>query len=100
MQRLVACSKVINQAVGDAISDMLATLAALRVLQMNLPQWHVLYTDLPSKQLKVAVSGVKKALITCTDDETRALTPPALQQVTKLLTVTHTKIRCLVDTNI
>ncbi len=74
-----ACSKVINQAVGDALSDMLMTLATLHVLRMDLPRWHLLYTDLSSKQLKVAVSGEKKALIMCTEDETRALTPPALQ---------------------
>ena len=70
---------MINQAVGDAISDMLMTLATLHVLRMDVPRWHVLYTDVPSKQLKVAVSGAKKSLITCSEDETRALTPSALQ---------------------
>jgi phosphoacetylglucosamine mutase len=74
-----ACTKVINQAVGDALSDMLMALATLRVLQMDLPAWRDLYTDLPSKQVKVAVSGAKKATVVCSDDETRALAPAALQ---------------------
>jgi len=76
LRRLDAFTKAINQAVGDAISDMLVVLACLRILDMNLLAWHAMYTDLPSKQLKIPVSN--KSLITCTEDETAALTPPSL----------------------
>ena len=58
---------------------MLMALASLRVLHMDLAAWHGLYTDLPSKQVKVAVSGVKKATVVCSEDETRVVTPAALQ---------------------
>lgn len=78
MKRLLACTWVINQAVGDAISDMLFVLAALQVLGLDLISWHKLYQDLPSRQLKVQVKN--KDDIKCTDDETRAITPAAMQQ--------------------
>lgn len=78
IKRLKACSQVINQAVGDAISDMLFVLAAMKVLNLDIFAWNNLYKDLPSKQLKIATAY--KSLITCTDDETRALTPPGLQE--------------------
>ena len=55
VRRLQAFAKVINQAVGDALSDMLAALACLQVLGMDVEDWVGMYTDLPSKQLKVAV---------------------------------------------
>lgn len=78
IERLIACSRVINQAVGDAISDMLFVLAAMKVLKLDIFSWDNLYKDLPSKQLKIATAY--KSLITCTDDETRTLTPPGLQE--------------------
>ena len=78
VERLKACSQVINQAVGDAISDMLFVLAALKVLKLDIFTWNDLYKDLPSKQLKIPTAY--KNLITCTDDETRTLTPPGLQE--------------------
>tara|TARA_B110000090_G_scaffold162876_1_gene179967 strand:+ start:386 stop:787 length:402 start_codon:yes stop_codon:yes gene_type:complete len=76
LRRLQAFTKIINQAVGDALSDMLAALACLHVLHMDLEDWVGMYTDLPSKQLKVFVQN--KSLITCSDDETTALTPLSL----------------------
>jgi len=47
---------------------------------MDLFTWHKMYTDLPSKQLKVAVPGDKKLLIVCSEDEMLALEPAAMQQ--------------------
>jgi phosphoacetylglucosamine mutase len=44
---------------------------------MDLPAWDKIYTDLPSKQVKVAVRN--KSLISCTEDETRTLSPEGLQ---------------------
>ena len=73
---LLALSIVINQAVGDALSDMLAAIAALRILDLTPAQWAALFSDLPSRQLKQAVRN--KAAIECSDDETRVLRPAAL----------------------
>eukprot|EP00669_Euglena_mutabilis_P009626 TRINITY_DN4489_c0_g1_i1.p1 TRINITY_DN4489_c0_g1~~TRINITY_DN4489_c0_g1_i1.p1 ORF type:complete len:102 (+),score=22.01 TRINITY_DN4489_c0_g1_i1:800-1105(+) len=40
--------------------------------------WREMYTDLPSRQAKVPVADPKR--VTTVWDETRALTPPALQE--------------------
>ena len=51
--RLLAISKLINQAVGDALSGMLLVEAILRHMGWSIKRWSELYQDLPSKQLKV-----------------------------------------------
>jgi len=76
LQRLRAFALCINQAVGDALSDMLAALACLRIQNLSLQGWMGLYTDYPSRQLKVKARN--KELITCSADETTALTPSVL----------------------
>jgi hypothetical protein len=48
-----------------------------QVLGLDLHQWHTLYTDLPSRQQKVAVPD--KAAVTCSEDETAVVRPQALQ---------------------
>lgn len=53
---LLALAVVINQAVGDALSGILLVEAALRRKGWGLDQWAALYTDLPSRQLKVKVA--------------------------------------------
>lgn len=69
---------IINETVGDAIADMLATEVILSVLHLNLDKWLNLYHDLPQRQLKVAVRD--RTMITTTDAERRCLTPAGLQQ--------------------
>uniref|UniRef100_A0A8B9L6L4 Phosphoacetylglucosamine mutase n=1 Tax=Astyanax mexicanus TaxID=7994 RepID=A0A8B9L6L4_ASTMX len=44
---------LINQATGDAISDMLVIEAVLAVRGMTVQEWDSIYTDLPNRQLKV-----------------------------------------------
>ena len=75
-RRLRAFAQCINQAVGDALSDLLAAIACLRIQGLSLQDWLLLYTDYPSRQLKVKVQG--KEHIICSADETRALAPPVL----------------------
>jgi len=41
------------QTIGDAISVILMVMAALEMLGMELPDWAALYSDVPSRQLKV-----------------------------------------------
>lgn len=74
-QRLRALVKLINPAVGDAISDMLGVLACLDILACD---WRGLYTDLPSRQQKVAVRD--KSVISCSDDECQVVAPEGLQR--------------------
>jgi phosphoacetylglucosamine mutase len=51
--RLLATSQLINQAVGDALSGMLLVEAVLQYKGWSFQNWCDLYTDLPSRQLKV-----------------------------------------------
>ncbi|XP_023682381.1 phosphoacetylglucosamine mutase [Paramormyrops kingsleyae] len=74
---------VTNQAVGDAISDMLLVEAVLAVQGLSLQQWDAMYTDLPNRQRKVKVAD--KSVITTTDAERRALSPAGLQDAVDAL---------------
>lgn len=74
---LLALSLVINQAVGDALSGILLVEAALRRKAWGLPDWAALYTDLPSRQLKVTVAD-RTAIVT-TEAETQVAEPKGLQ---------------------
>lgn len=53
--RLLAVSKLINQAVGDALSGLLLVEAILQHMGWSIHQWNELYQDLPSRQLKVSI---------------------------------------------
>lgn len=68
---------VINQTVGDAISDMLLIEAILAIKGMTIQQWDGIYTDLPNRQLKVKVAD--RRVIDTTDAERRAVSPAGLQ---------------------
>ena len=64
--------------IGDAISDLFLSLSCLQILDLSVSDWHNLYTDLPSKMIKVPVRD--KNLIICSDDETQVLEPIELQK--------------------
>lgn len=55
LSKLLAIVDVINQTVGDAMSDMLLVEAILHDRGWNVEQWDHMYTDLPNRQLKVKV---------------------------------------------
>jgi phosphoacetylglucosamine mutase len=55
---LLSLAALINQAVGDAISGILLVEAALRQRGWGLSEWAELYTDLPSRQMKVWGKGM------------------------------------------
>lgn len=55
LDALLSLSELINQAVGDALSDMLMVEAILIYDEMSLASWDNCYTDLPNKQEKVKV---------------------------------------------
>ena len=68
---------IINETVGDAIADLLATEVILSLLHLNLQEWLNLYEDLPQRQLKVSVTD--RTLIQTTDAERRCVAPAHLQ---------------------
>jgi phosphoacetylglucosamine mutase len=78
VDRLLAFSRLINQAVGDAISDLLLVEACLAHKKWDLEKWNSIYSDLPSYQSKVAVPD--RTLIKTTDAERRTVSPAGLQE--------------------
>lgn len=70
--QLLAVSRLMNQAVGDALSGLLLCDAVLRS-GTSLADWQWLYQDLPSRQLKLVVAD--RTAITTTDAERKCVTP-------------------------
>ncbi|XP_029890152.1 phosphoacetylglucosamine mutase isoform X3 [Aquila chrysaetos chrysaetos] len=69
---------LINQTVGDAISDMLVIEAILALKGLTVQQWDAIYADLPNRLLKVQVAD--RRVIVTTDAERCVVTPPGLQE--------------------
>ncbi|GAB2273711.1 hypothetical protein Dimus_008492 [Dionaea muscipula] len=76
--KLLAVTRLINQAVGDALSGLLLVEAILKHMGWSIQKWNHLYSDLPSRQLKVKVAD-RTAVVT-TNAETIAVTPPGIQE--------------------
>ncbi|KAB1215861.1 Phosphoacetylglucosamine mutase [Morella rubra] len=76
--RLLAVSKLINQAVGDALSGLLLVEAVLRHMGWSIHRWSDLYQDLPSRQIKVKV--VDRTAVVTANAETMVVQPPGIQE--------------------
>ena len=55
VERLACLMDVINQTVGDAISDLLVVETILQAKGWSIQDWEAQYSDLPNRQLKVLV---------------------------------------------
>ncbi len=83
--KLAQVMKLINHCVGDALSDALLVEAILVEEQLSLAAWDALYTELPSRQLKVTVSD--RSIFKCIEADTKLSKPPNLQaKVDELVT--------------
>ena len=71
-------SRLLNQAVGDALSDLLAVQTALLYRGWDCRSWAGCYSDLPNRLSKVKVTN--RNLIATTDAERRCVSPPGLQE--------------------
>ncbi|KAF9453862.1 Phosphoacetylglucosamine mutase [Macrolepiota fuliginosa MF-IS2] len=78
LNHIINLTKLINQTVGDALSDMLLVEVVLAHKSYSGIEWDSLYTDLPNRLVKVVV-GDRNAFVT-TDAERRLVSPPTLQQ--------------------
>ena len=78
LKSLLALTEAINPAVGDALSGVLVVEAILQAKRWGLRDWNTMYSDLPSKQVKVKVQD--RSVITTTDAERRCMTPSGMQQ--------------------
>jgi phosphoacetylglucosamine mutase len=92
--RLLAARQLVNQAIGDAISDLLLVEAILTRRGWELNTWDALYEDLPSRQTKLAVAD--RTIVTVTSDETRTTAPADLQPELDQLAARFARGRCFV----
>lgn len=76
--RLKDVIDLINETVGDALSDMLLVETILHAKGWDIIEWEKSYNDLPNKQLKVSVKD--RNIITTTNAERHCLTPVGLQE--------------------
>lgn len=91
---LKALSDLINQTVGDALSDMLMVVAILVCTQQSFSQWNSAYTDLPSRQEKVKVADRTKFVPIKADTELSE--PVGLQDRINAQVAKFEKGRCFV----
>ncbi|KHJ41805.1 ATPase, AAA family [Trichuris suis] len=79
-------SKMINQAIGDAICDLLLVETILRNKRWQIHRWDQLYTDIPNKLIKFKVPD--RRLLRTTDCERRVTHPRGLaEHIAKLLSL-------------
>jgi phosphoacetylglucosamine mutase len=76
-RQLLLLRDVINEAVGDAISNVLAIEAILRILDWDCAEWLGMYSDLPNRQVKVKVSD--RSAFETMDAERICVKPEGLQ---------------------
>lgn len=77
LTQLAALTDLINQTVGDAISDMLLVEAILTSRQWSFEEWDQAYTDLPNRLVKVVVSD--RHIFKTTNAERQLVEPAGLQ---------------------
>ncbi|ORY41588.1 Phosphoacetylglucosamine mutase [Rhizoclosmatium globosum] len=91
---LRALTELINQAVGDALSDMLLVEATLTYQQKSFAKWNSDYTDLPSRQEKVKVAN--RANFVPIKADTELSHPIGLQEKINEQVAKFSKGRCFV----
>ncbi len=92
----VQLHRLINPAVGDALSDMLFVDYLLQSLGgWTLGDWNTkLYEDLPSRMLKVKVQD--RTMILCNSNESVCLEPPSVQPLLQAAMEATPRGRCFV----
>jgi phosphoacetylglucosamine mutase len=91
---LLSFLDLINQCVGDALSDLLLVEAILRYSSMSFEDWDSLYTDLFSRQQKVKVKD--RNIIQTTDADRVVVTPNGVQEAINNLVNNYPNARCFV----
>ena len=77
VRRLLCFDRLVNQFIGDAVSDLLVTVAILHGRNMRFRDWRAMYHDRPSRQTKLPVAD--RTAISTNVDETKVLQPESLQ---------------------
>lgn len=94
IHKLSSLVNLINQTVGDAISDLLAVLIITTGMELDLELWNDMYQDLPNKLAKVIVND--RTQFTTTDAERKLVTPKGLQGEIDVLVATFDQGRSFV----
>eukprot|EP00842_Homolaphlyctis_polyrhiza_P004413 jgi/Hompol1/4973/HPOL_002310-RA len=94
LDALATLTDLINQAVGDALSDLLMVEAILLNSDLSFEAWDRAYTDLPSKQEKVKVQN-RNAFVPIKAD-TELAQPVGLQDKINQQVAKFNKGRCFV----
>jgi phosphoacetylglucosamine mutase len=66
-----------NPSIGDALSSLIATESALKVLDFSIEDVYLMYKELPSLNTKISVKD--KSIFKCNDNETKLIQPENLQ---------------------
>ncbi|XP_015113928.1 phosphoacetylglucosamine mutase isoform X2 [Diachasma alloeum] len=85
---------IVNQTVGDALSDMLLVEAILYARGWDVTTWEKSYADLPNRQLKVKVQD--RNVIQTSDAARKCISPPELQDKINELVARYRKGRAFV----
>lgn len=84
LNTLIALTDLINQTVGDALSDMLLVETILAHKSWTPKEWDLTYVDLPNRLVRVEVGD--RNLFKTTDAERKLVEPQGLQdQIDKLV---------------
>ncbi|CAG8568038.1 1565_t:CDS:10, partial [Racocetra persica] len=78
IKKLQAASELINQTVGDALSDLLFVESILINRQWSFQKWNSIYTDMPNRLVKVVVSN--RQIFKTTNAERTLVEPKGLQE--------------------
>lgn len=76
-EKLLSVIEVINETVGDAISDMFLVEIILQSNGWGVKEWYNTYEDLPNLQKKISVAD--RNVIITTDAERKVVEPEGLQ---------------------
>lgn len=83
-KQVLSLIDLVNQTVGDAMSDMLVVESILHEKGWSLEDWTAVYTDLPNRQRKVAIKN--RNVIETKDAERKVTAPQGLQdEIDKLV---------------
>ena len=91
LESLVALTDLINQAVGDALSDMLLVEVILAHKGWGLKEWVSTYTDIPSRLVRVEVAD--RSIFKAYDAERKLESPTGLQAQIDTLQARYNKGR-------
>jgi len=93
-EKLSTLVEVVNQTVGDAISDMLVVECVLADKGWDCENWDMTYIDLPNRLGKVAVRD--RNLVTTTDAERKVVEPLGMQDNIDVIVAEYNKGRSFV----